>query len=625
MITVGIKILVGGTVASNIFIGSLLYVNLKSNVTVEEKVNEVIEIREKLSSNLRAAIVDLQNEFLMLPEFFKIDPNREIIAAIEKGYTISTRDTLEGRGVYKSLYNRKERRDLSKNKVVLQQQENSIYVSWGIIDGDRNFTDTVIRLSIATADPAKDLELLRSTVETIVAEAGSALALQKKVLALNAMVADAGLEAEASRNEILDHVENINVMEQELVALRAHQKKFSLWAAGFGILANMVFLFVLVRWLVEKPLHRLTWTINDIRSGKNPDIPFTGRKDQIGILSGAITNFREALSEIKSENERKEHEKVIIDEMFTTITSVVNTLENRARELVGTANSLEELAFATEHQTESVTLRASETAEHTNNVSVSTARVRSAFDGINDQMHSQNEIVNNILKQNQKSHEYIDGLDSAVRDIQEIITMVTEITGQTKLLALNATIEAARAGAAGKGFGVVAGEVKELSYRTEQATKGVMSRVQAIEEASSVLVGNLKEIDERVEALSQMTSTITTAVHEQQDETAIITSLASQTSDNTQDVSLSINEVSLAATQTRDLAAQVHSFSSEIAEQLTSLLQDTTSRIEQLSRIDNSTQLSTGKENHGVAGGSAGYQGQASIYDPGLIIQPSTP
>lgn len=581
-ITVGIKILIGVTIASNLFIGSLLYVNLKSSETIKQKVDDVLIIREKLSRNLRAAIVSLQNEFLILPEFFRTDPGSGILKAIENDFPVKEKLVLKGRTEYTKYFGRNERRDLVQNKVVPQIHNGRLSISRGIFDDKNSFTDSVERLILSSDDPDGDFVKIEQLIEKMSSEASSGETLQKKVNELGIKVADIGLEAEMTRNEVLDHVESINHMERELEAFRADQKRYTVGAAGIAILANMMVLFVLVRCIVEKPLHNLTRTIDEIRSGKKPEVPYGNRTDQIGILSWAICNFREALSEIKNENERKEREKIIIEEMFANIASVVDTLEVRSRELVNTANILEDLATSAENQSESVHQQATATAEHTNRVSDSTVRLQLAFQDINDQIKTQNTIVGNILDRNTKSHEYIDSLNLSIKDIQAIIATVSEITDQTKLLALNATIEAARAGSAGKGFGVVASEVKELSLKTENATSDVMSRVKAIEKASTVLVANLQEIDQKVQDLNQLTNNITEAVHMQQSETVSIAGLAGQTANNTQSVSASIREVSSAATETRSLTGRVHSFSNEIADQLAKLLKDTSNRLEQL-------------------------------------------
>lgn len=588
LITVGVKILAGVSIASNLFIGALLYVNIHSSTTVENKVNEVLAVREQLSSNLRAAIVTLQDEFLALPDFFKIDPRARITEALHRDFTITDRQLLKGRKAYTELYSRNERRDLAKNRQLIQVIDGKLIVSSGVPDKNGNFSDSVERLTLESANPAEDGTRVSSLIETISAEANSPEALALKIQALGAKIADSSLKAEAARNEILQHVEEIRAKETNLQALRLQQRRFTIGIGVMAIVANMVVLILLVRIIIEKPLRKLTGTIEEIRSGRSPQIPYQHRKDQIGVLSGAISNFRDALIDIRKENERKSHEKLIIEEMFATITSVVNSLEMKARELVSTADTLQELATSTEYQSESVTRRAGDTAEHTNMVSDSTIQLQTSFQEIQGQIQDQNTIVSHILESNSHSRHYINALNESIRSIHTIINAVGEITDQTKLLALNATIEAARAGAAGKGFAVVASEVKELSLKTEQATDDVMSKIRAIEKASSVLFTHLDSIEERMQSLNQLTGNITGSVADQQQVTDTIASLANQTSENTRTVSTSIIEVSNAAGRTRDLAGQVHNFSSEISGQLTRLLEDTTARLEKLADFGSS-------------------------------------
>ena len=134
---------------------------------------------------------------------------------------------------------------------------------------------------------------------------------------------------------------------------------------------------------------------------------------------------------------------------------------------------------------------------------------------------------------------------------------------------------------------MVATEVRELSLRTERATADVMNRVEAIQRASSTLITNLRDIDVRVVDLTQVTANIATAVSDQQQVTDTITDLVGQTSENTRTVSASIDEVNSAANRTRLLSDQVHQHANEIAQQLTMLLNETTTRLQLLG--DNGT------------------------------------
>ncbi len=586
--TVGVKILVGVTLVSNLFIGALLYIHLQSSDTVAEKVNEVLTIRENLSANLRMAIVKIQDEFLSLPNFLKTDPKASIMRAIEEAFQVTDRQLLVGRDAYSHLFNRDERRDIARNSYIIQTGNDQLRVSLGLFDTNGNFKDAVEHLVLAGSAPIEDGARLQAIIDNVVAESTSGAALELKISDLSAKMADAGLAAENTRTEILQHVEEIRAMEQELTSFRQQQRQFSLIMGGLAVFANIIVLFFLVRGIVEKPLHRLTGTIGAINSGNSPDIPYRQRRDQIGILSGAINNFHEALLKIRNENERKVHEKVLIDEMFVTITEVVNNLESRAKELVNTAISLQDLANSTENRAESVSLRAGETAKHTSDVSESTVFLQSASRDINVQIQDQNTIVASILESNSRSRHYIDELNTSIKAIGTIIATVEEITDQTKLLALNATIEAARAGAAGQGFAVVAAEVKELSLKTERATDDALNKVCAIEEARSVLLAHLQDIDRRMQALNERTGNITRAVAKQKSVTDTIADLAGRTSETTRKVSMSIAEVSNAAATNRTLTGKVHEYSNEISSQLTNLLQNTTSRLEQLARSSTS-------------------------------------
>jgi len=582
--TVGLKILIGVTLASNLFIGALVYVNIQSSTTVEKNVNELLAIREKLSDNLRAAIVALQDEFLHLPEFFQVDPQAPIKAAIAKSFSITNRQMLQGREAYSSVYSRKERRDLSQNRFVVQAGKDDLTLSSSVADTDGNFSDTIERLTLASSDPANDAVRLQDLIASIGADTNSGEALQQRVQALSAKIADSSLEAESTRNEILAHVEEIQNKELTLQTIRGQQRTFTMGMGAIAVIANMIVLFFLVRRIVEKPLRDLAFTILEIRTGQSPPIPYLQRRDQIGILAGAINTFREALMEIQRENERKAREKIIVDEMFAHITATVHSLDTRAKKLVTTAETLQELASATEDQSESVTSRASQTALHTATVVDSTSNLQQAFQNIQGEIEDQNRIVSHIAESNSHSKTYMHGLGESIQAIHTIIDAVGEITDQTRLLALNATIEAARAGTAGRGFGVVASEVKLLSQKTDQATLDIMAKVKAIQQSSAVLFTHLDSIDTRMQDLSLLSGSITGSVAHQQHVTATITSLASQTSINTQTVSEATIGFKDAAATTRVHATQVHMVASEISQQLTNLLQNTTAQIGRLTQ-----------------------------------------
>lgn len=94
----------------------------------------------------------------------------------------------------------------------------------------------------------------------------------------------------------------------------------------------------------------------------------------------------------------------------------------------------------------------------------------------------------------------VDALNGSIEDIAGIVKAIDAIARQTNLLALNATIEAARAGEAGRGFSVVAGEVKALSTQTAQATEDIRQRILGLQSGMKDIVSAMRESGETVES-----------------------------------------------------------------------------------------------------------------------------
>ena len=105
---------------------------------------------------------------------------------------------------------------------------------------------------------------------------------------------------------------------------------------------------------------------------------------------------------------------------------------------------------------------------------------------------------NRATNETQRASGQVDGLSSAAEKIGNIIQLIQAIASQTNLLALNATIEAARAGDAGKGFAIVASEVKNLASQTAQATEQIASQLATIQSATGETVTAISQYDATV-------------------------------------------------------------------------------------------------------------------------------
>jgi methyl-accepting chemotaxis protein len=106
-------------------------------------------------------------------------------------------------------------------------------------------------------------------------------------------------------------------------------------------------------------------------------------------------------------------------------------------------------------------------------------------------------------------------LGESSAEIGEVVKLISSIAEQTNLLALNATIEAARAGDAGKGFAIVASEVKDLAKETARATEDISGRIAAIQADAQLAGASIGEIGEIIRRISDGQTTIASAVEEQ--------------------------------------------------------------------------------------------------------------
>jgi methyl-accepting chemotaxis protein len=147
----------------------------------------------------------------------------------------------------------------------------------------------------------------------------------------------------------------------------------------------------------------------------------------------------------------------------------------------------------------------------------------------------------------QRTQQAVLSLSNTAEQIGEIVGIISTIAAQTNLLALNATIEAARAGDMGKGFGIVASEVKALAKKTSDATNKISHQVAAIQDSTRKSVGEISSIAKVIEQLTASATVIASAVEEQATTTRDIATSMQTASRYTASASTEISSVENAA------------------------------------------------------------------------------
>ncbi|MBN1091173.1 methyl-accepting chemotaxis protein [Blastococcus sp. TML/M2B] len=156
-------------------------------------------------------------------------------------------------------------------------------------------------------------------------------------------------------------------------------------------------------------------------------------------------------------------------------------------------------------------------------------------------------------------------LGDSSQEIATVIKLINGIAEQTNLLALNATIEAARAGEAGKGFAVVASEVKELAQETARATEDISQRVEAIQADTAGAVEAISQISSVIGEINDFQATIAAAVEEQTATTNEMNRNVAEAASGTQGIAAAISGLAAGTQETNQRVTDAQDASADLA------------------------------------------------------------
>lgn len=206
---------------------------------------------------------------------------------------------------------------------------------------------------------------------------------------------------------------------------------------------------------------------------------------------------------------------------------------------------------------------------------------------INRQLRHTAEAVGVAVAKADKSDSEIAALAEAGQKIGDVIKLIQHIASQIKLLALNATIEAARAGAAGRGFSVVASEVKSLSVQTEAATDDIARQITTVQVSTENAIEAIRTITKQVQEINIYSSEAAASVARQSAATHEISQSVAGASEGAQTAFAVLNQVAADATATSDSARAVLQASDAVAAGAVSLREEINSFLQKVSEKAN--------------------------------------
>jgi len=351
-----------------------------------------------------------------------------------------------------------------------------------------------------------------------------------------------------------------------------------------AILVGLFIAFTIARG-ISNPVSNMATIAQQIAVGDIDHTITLQSRDEIGILAGAFRQLIDYMKELAGAAERiasndltvkvtPKSDKDILSNSFKTMTlnlsTMVRQMGENASQLVAAAtevaSSAEQMSRGAKDQTDQMTQIATAIEEMTATIVESSKNASEASDGARgaaDTAGTGGQVVSNTIQGMQRiaavvreSAESISKLARSADQIGEIIGVIDDIADQTNLLALNAAIEAARAGEQGRGFAVVADEVRKLAERTGKATGEITGMIKGIQDETEEAVKSMETGIQEVDKGRELADKAGNSLNE-------IVTMSQRVTDMIQQIATATNEQSSAAEQ---ISKNVESVSSIVRE-----------------------------------------------------------
>ncbi len=344
----------------------------------------------------------------------------------------------------------------------------------------------------------------------------------------------------------------------------------SLAFGGVGILLSLVGSLVMARREITGPLKRITAAMMRVASGDlTGTVPGMGRRDELGNLATALQQFKvqadlnltlaadQSAAEARAVADKRAAMLGLATQFEQSVGALMQGTIEAAADLGARATQLQSSASGAIRQASAASSAADQTASNVQTVASATEELSSSIGEITRQTSLSVSMASEGVTIAAATSGAIGALAQTTEQIGTVVRLINDIASQTNLLALNATIEAARAGDAGKGFSVVASEVKSLANQTAKATEEIQAQISTIQSQTGAAVTMVTQISDMIRRMSDLSTTVAAAVGQQGAATGEITRNVQEAAHGTDVVSANVLTMQDAASETGTAAEAV--------------------------------------------------------------------